>query len=179
MSRLGRVGNRFMSRYSIVGGKDFLGQILAPPDTSRVSNMLTARRYLRVFPPSPVAIGSIVSVDGEQFLVAEHGKGFHTVPIYIHFKLFKVDEVVSWKRPTLVAHAVTGIKTKTGVSTLGTAYVSVATKTDLEDDVVRVQTHRRLLVTNVAVVVDDLLGDEIITKVDRLLGLYLCETKDR
>lgn len=46
--RLKNVGLRFRGKYQLVGGQHFYGQLLDIPDTSRVSNFFSTRRYLRV-----------------------------------------------------------------------------------------------------------------------------------
>jgi hypothetical protein len=176
--KLGNVGLRFRSKFKILNGQSFFGQILDLPDTSRVSNFLSARRYLRVHVKSPITAGKVIIADGQRFLVADHGTGFFVKPIYKHFKLFYVDEQREWFTKTDQVDSVTGAKKKSAETSNGIINVSVQPKTDIEDSI-SIQTTRHTIVTNAAVKVDDKIGpDWVVTKVDPQLGLYVAEVKE-
>lgn len=175
---LSKVGMKFRGRYKLLDGTEFLGQILNPPDTSRVSNFLSARRYLRVTVDSLVTPRSVVVVDGVKYIVAEHGRGFHGKSIYQHFKLFEVDEEKAWTRPSLSVDTVTGLKKPGTPTSLGTVYMSTITSNDLEDGL-KIQTPRGHRVCNALVQVDDFVGDMVVTKLDVMLGVSILDVKVR
>lgn len=177
--RLKDVGGRFRSKLQIVDGQKFYGQILDLPDTSRVSNFLSARRYLKVFPTSPVSAGDVIIKNNEKFLVASHGVGYFRNPLYIHYKLFKVDEERNWlSRGADTTDSVTGVKKKGTTVDNGSVHLSVQPRSDISDQL-NIQSPRHLVITNVAVKVDDKLGDDwVVTKVDPVLDLYLVEVKE-
>ena len=176
--RLRNVGLRFRSKFKVVDGPHFFGQILDLPDTSRVSNFLSARRYLRVHNNSPITAGKVVEAQGDKFLVGDHGTGFYVKPIYTHFKMFLVDQEREWFTKAEQVNAVTGAKEKATAVSNGEIYISVQPKTDIEDSI-SIQSPRHTIVTNVALKVDDRLGEDwIVTKVDPQLGLYVAEVKE-
>lgn len=171
------VHERYRSRFKILGGSDFYGQILDIPDTSRVTNFLSPKRYLRTGPFSPVKPGDVVVLFGVMYIVGEHGTGFLIAPLYKQFKMLQVDIELPWERNTDVVDTVTGVVKSGARTSLGTAYISLDTKNDIED-ALNIQTERRLFVTDKDVAVEDYLGDFIVTKVDKLIGLSVCEVKD-
>lgn len=176
--RLKNVGLNFRGKYQILGGQKFHGQILDLPDTSRVSNFLSARRYLRVHPNTPIDSGMIVIVNNVKYVVAEHGTGFLKSPIYQHFKLFQVDLELELFTKGETVNPVTGVKEKSDKVSQGTVYVSVQPKSTVSDSI-KIQTPQHVLVTNTPLKVDDLLGDNwIVTKTDPVLGVYVVEVKE-
>lgn len=171
------VHERYRSKLSRIDGLAFYGQILDIPDTSRVTNFLSAKRYLRTGPLSVIKPADVVIADKTKYIVGEHGTGFLITPLYKHFKMLKVDLELPWTRNTDVVDPVTGV-IKSGTRTsLGTAYVSLDTKNDIED-ALHIQTERHIFVTDKNVQVEDYLGNFIVTKVDKLIGLSVCEVKD-
>ena len=176
--RLKNVGLRFRGRYKVLGGQHFRGQILDLPDTSRVSNFLSARRYLRVHPKTSIVSGIVVVIDSVKYIVADHGTGFLRDPIYTHFKLFQVDQEAEWFTKAESTNTVTGVKEKGVKVSQGTIYISVQPKGSISDSL-KIQTPRHVLVTNAALQVDDLIGDNwIVVKSDLVLGIYVVEVKE-
>ena len=178
MSRLLQVGEKFKARYKIVDGPYFYGQVLQPPDTSRVTNFLSARRYLRVTPKSIVAPRQVVIIDNQKYIVAEHGTGFYVHPIYKHFKLFEVDSIEEWRPAQVLNDPVTGIQTTVREEDGGTpdVYLSIQPHTNSEDSL-RIPLENRTAICNQAVSVEDQIGDYLVTKVDTLLGISIVEMK--
>lgn len=175
--RLLNVGARFKMKLKLVDGREFLGQFLDIPDTSRVTNFFSARRYLRVTPTCFVQPTDVVVAHGIKYLVGFHGDGFHHEPIYRHFKLFQVDKELVLSTKSYVENPVTGVKEL--VRTPGqTAYLSVQPKSQMEDNIhIPLQTY--LALCNLPVERDDILGDYVVTKVDFQLGLYVVEMKEK
>lgn len=176
VNRLLSVGDRFRAKYKTITGKDVLGQMLDIPDTSRVSNFLSARRYFRVRPNSNLLVGDILVVSGQQFIVAEHGTGFYKEPIYRHHKLFEVDQALEWRQALEYPNPVTGIS-ETRVAEEGeTVYLSIQPKSSLEDRV-HIPQEQLVALCNQSVAVGDVVGDYLVTKSDHVLGIYLLEMK--
>lgn len=159
-NRLLTVGNKFRSKYFLTNGNSFYGQVLEIPDTSRVSNFLSARRYLRTEPNTIVKPRDVVIIDGLKYIVADHGTGFFVTPIYKHFKLFLVDLELKWYTKQIVIHPVTGVKTFDRTLSNGIAYISSQPRSSIEDGL-KIQTPQKLFLTNQPVAVDDILGDFI------------------
>lgn len=199
-NRLLNVGNKFLAKYSLINGNTFYGQILSIPDTSRVSNFLSSRRYLRTKPDTNVKAGDVAIIDGQKFILAEHGTGFYVDPIYKHFKLFQVDTVLNWYRKEVIVNSVTGVKEFTRTTLGGLVYLSTQTKPDIEDEF-HIQTVQKFFICNKCLQVDDVIGEFIdgdlnfddfdpvdfssgkfvnsyvITKADTMIGIHLLEAK--
>lgn len=176
MSRLLSVGERFKAKYKKINGTPFFGQVLSIPDTSRVSNFLSTRRYLRTTPFTNVLVSDVVVIEGLNFIVAEHGTGFFVTPIYKHFKMFEVNETVQWFGMTVSVDQVSGVEKVSRSTDLGLVYLSVQPMSDIED-AIRIQQPMRRCVCNKPVKVDDRLGEWIVTKSDPVLGITLLELK--
>lgn len=177
--RLKNVGRRFRSKLKIVGGQKILGQILDIPDTSRVSNFLSARRYLRVGPRSPVKASDVIQTPSGKYIASEHGDGYFIDHIYTHFKLFKVDMTTTVKRSTVSEDPITGIEKRNPAADVGTAYISIQPKSDTSDSI-NIQVPQHVIISNVELRVDDTLneGAWVVTEVDNVLGIWLAEVKD-
>lgn len=176
---LANVGSKFKGEFTTIGGKKFKGQILDIPDTSRVSNFLSPRRYLRVTSTCLVVAGDVVNTPEGKFIVAEHGSGFYQgKEIYTHHKLFAVDRVEELTSETVTRDPVTGLDKRASDTDGGTIYVSVQPKNDIEDKF-KIQTPQHVLLVNKEVQVGDEIGDAWkVTKVDPVLGVYTCLVKE-
>lgn len=173
---LKRVGLRFQSTFKLVDGSSFKGQILEPPDTSRVSNFLSARRYLRVMPESRIKPTDVMIATGMKFIIAEHGYGYYVDPIYRHMKIFQVDEEYPLLKMKEVVDPVTGVKSKVPDGPPVTIYLSTQPKPDI-DDRIKIPTEQIQAVCNYPVMVGDVVGPYKVIKVDKELGVYVCEMK--
>lgn len=179
MSILSQIGKRFRSKLKIVGGPAFLGQMGSIPDTSRVSNFLSARRYLRTAVVTPVKPGKVILANDREYIVADHGDGFYVEPYASYFKLFEVDVVADWYPKAFAVDPITGVETlDRSVKSTTKVRMSTQPKTDIEDQL-QIQTGQKTAIVNVAVAVDDILDQYIVTKVDQVLGVYLVELKDK
>lgn len=171
------VGKRFNSTYRTIEGKKVLGQLLDIPDTSRVSNFLSTRRYFRTNPKTNLVVGDVLEIsNGVFYVVAEHGIGFYRKPIYIHFKMFEVTEILEHKRFVETVDPVTGVTTKSTLTSYGNLYLSTQPKTSI-DDAIRIQHETKTCISNKPVLVDDIIGSWVVTKVDLVLGVTLIELK--
>lgn len=176
--RLRKVGSRFKMKFKTVTGKEFYGQLLDIPDTSRVTNFFSARRYLRVSPDTSVVPTDVVIINNIKYLIGFHGDGFHHEPIYRHYKIFQVDLEVAWQRQVSYENPVTGVPETEMVTQAGVVYLSVQPKSQMEDNInIPLQTY--LALCNVPVVRGDILGQYVVTKVDVQLGLYVVEMKEK
>ena len=178
--KMANIGLRFRGKYKLLNGKDFFGQILDIPDTSRVSNFFSARRYLRVNRNSEIKPTDVVIVDKQKYIVGDHGTGFFKDSIYKHFKLFYVDLELNIYRRTETVNPVTGVKQKSSKSTsIGKAYLSVQPKGSLNDSI-NIPTPQHVVISDKQLFIDDLLGDHwIVTDVDYQLGIYVAEVKEK
>ena len=176
MNRLQGVGARFKTKLKTVTGKEFYGQILQPPDTSRVSNFLSARRYLRTTPETPVVFGDVVITGDRKFIVADHAEGFYVDHIYTHFKMFEVDDELLYYPYQDTFDAVTGVKYRQ-VSPNGTkVYVSTQPKASISD-ALHIPTYTKVAICNADIPVDSKLGGYQVTRNDKMLGIYVLEMK--
>lgn len=176
-NRLSKVGERFKSRFKLIDGREFFGQLLGLPDTSRVSNFLSARRYLRTNVGTFIVPGLVMVANGTHFIIAEHGEGFYNEPIYHHFKLFDVDSIEPWYPVVSSTDAVTGVKTLAPSPTSSqNAYLSTQ-PAPYKVDAVNVPQQFKTAVCDKAVGVGDQVGDHIVTKSDFVLGVYFLEMK--
>lgn len=171
------VGQRFQSAYKTTTGKTVMGQFLSIPDTSRVSNFLSARRYFRTQPKTNLVFGDILTANGNQFITAEHGDGFYLEPIYSHFKMFQVDMVVSVLKKTNTVDTITGLTdTITDVAS-GSVYLSTQPGRYIEDTTkFSIETHTAVC-NRVDIAVDDKVGPFVVSKVDLMLGVSVLELK--
>lgn len=150
--------------------------MLSIPDTSRVSNFHSARRYLRTDVESFIVPGDVINVDGVLFIVADHGTGFYQQPIYKHFKLFQVDLTAQWFKTEDVMDPVTGVISHSYETTPTLVYLSTQPKPSI-DDQLKVQTLQITAICNVAVNLSDKVGEYKVTKVDSELGVYALTMK--
>ena len=160
-----------------IGGGYFYGQILDIPDTSRVSNFLSARRYLRVNPSSLIVAGDVVSGGTTKYIVATHAEGFFLGPIYRHFKLFVVDKEFQYKKKSFVENPVTGIKELVLSEQIETAYLSLQPSSDVSD-IIKIPQETFIGICNIPMSRDDQIDNYIVTKVNEVLGVYLLELKE-
>lgn len=173
---LKQVGKKFRSVFKKIDGSSFYGQMLEIPDTSRVSNFLSARRYLRVTPESPIQPRDVIVVAGVTYIVATHGTGFYVDPIYRHMKLFEVDEVLPWYSTYVSQDPVTGIDIQVISDSPTTVYLSTQPRRDMMDEM-QIPIEQQTAVCNAAVNVGDKIGAYKVTKVDKELGVYVIELK--
>jgi len=176
-SRLSFTGNRFKTIYQKENGPSFYGQILDIPDTSRVSNFLSARRYLRVSPRSTIRPNDIIIAANKKYIVANHADGFHHGLIYIHYKLFEVDAELTWKKKSFTKNAVTGIEEMTLTEQLETVYISLQPKNDVIDSI-KIPQETFIALSNVEVSRDDIIGNYVVLKSDKQLGISVLELKE-
>ena len=176
---LKKVGNRFRSTFRILNGPKFYGQILDIPDTSRVSNFLSARRYLRTKINSIVKVADVIITPMNKYIVADHGEGFYVDPIYKHHKLFQVDRELNWTRLVRSKNPNTGLITVTDTVELGTAFLSVQPTTS-EKDQILIDAPKSIIITQADLHLEDRLGNDlyVVTKVDKVLGVTLAELRE-
>lgn len=158
-------------------GSPFYGHVLDIPDTSRVTNFLSARRYLRVMPESPIQPTDVVVVDGLRYLVGNHGTGFYFEPIYKYFFLFQADKHVPWKQQRQTDDTITGQK-RTDFIDGGLVWLSWQPKNAIVDQInIPQQTYSALC--DKEPLRGDFINDMVVTKVDTVLGLFLIELKEK
>lgn len=176
-TRLKKVGDKFRMKFKKVTGAEFYGQFLDIPDTARVSNFLSARRYLRTAPETSVIPTDVIIAGKEKFIVGEHGTGYYLEPIYKHFKLFQVDLESTIKRKAEVKNPVTGLKEVVRVAVPGTLYLSTQPKSMTVDEI-NIPQDNLVAVCDKEVLKGDAINGMLVVKVDRVLGLYLIELKE-
>jgi hypothetical protein len=177
-NRLLSVGDKFRNRYRKVNGAEFYGQMLDIPDTSRVSNFLSARRYLRTGPKADIKPTDVVVIDATRYIVAEHGTGFYKSPIYKHFKLFEADTIGEWYKVTQTENTLTGIYETQRTLQAIPVYISTQPKS-LFNDSLKIQQQAYQMIVNVEVERNDILNGLIVTKVDKQLGIFIIEAKEQ
>lgn len=176
-SRLSNTGVRFRSTFKRTDGHQFFGQLLDIPDTARVSNFLSARRYLRTNIGTQIKPADVITAHNKDYIVAQHGDGFFNSPIYTHFKLFQVDKTYTWSKHTLLEDDVTGIKEITLTAQATKIPLSIQPKSLIEDTI-NIQQQSFVAVASEPVKVNDTLDNMVVTRVDNVLGVYLLELKE-
>lgn len=177
MTRLSHSHDRFKTVFKRLDGLKFYGQVLEIPDTARVSNFLTPRRYLRTSIKSVIAPRDVVIIGDKKYIVAEHGDGFFTEEIYKHFKLFEVDKEATWMVNTTVTNAVTGVKTVSRAPSLEKAYLSTQPKSDLQGEL-KIPLQSFVCISDKILVKDQLVDGKVVTRVDTVLGVTLVEIRE-
>lgn len=176
---LSKVGDNFKMKMKLVTGQQFYGQFLEIPDTSRVSNFLSARRYLRTNVNTIVKPKDVMIADGVKYIVAEHGTGFYQEPIYKHFKLFQVDtELANYKQQVKTKNPITGVWETGRENSTVKVYLSMQPRGLIEDSL-DIQQQIYTAVSNVQLQRNDIVNDLVVTKVDHVLGVYLLELKEK
>lgn len=171
------IGKRFQTLYRTTTGKAVMGQFLSIPDTSRVSNFLSARRYFRTQPITNLHYGEVLVANGNKFIVAEHGDGFYKEVIYKHFKMFEVDYVVDVLKKNKVKDPITGVRDVNLTVPAGKVYLSMQPGRYIEDTTkLSIETHTAVC-NRIDITVDDQVGDFIVSKVDIMLGISVIELK--
>jgi len=178
LNKLLGVGKRFRSQFKLIDGREFFGQMLDIPDTSRVSNFLSARRYLRTAPNTFLVPGNVMIAHDTTYIIAEHGEGFSVDPIYKHFKLFGVDQILTWYGSTVQENAVTGVKEVFTDQDNGVVYLSTQPKASMVDHL-HIPQEQHVAICDRQVLVDDRVGDFVVVKSDMVLGVYVLELKKR
>lgn len=176
MNRLINVHNRFKTKFKRIDGMMFYGQLLDIPDTSRVSNFLSARRYLRTGLDTVIKPRDVIVCGNSTYIVAEHGEGFYTEPIYRHFKLFEVDETVVWNAAQYVNDPVTNQRISSTDADPITAYLSMQPHPHKVDSL-QIPAVMKFAVVDKDVQLSDKIGDYIVTKSDHILGVTTIEMK--
>lgn len=179
MNRMSKIGHRFRSKFKLVTGQEFYGQLLDIPDTSRVSNFLSARRYLRTSIDTFVVPGDVAVINGLKYIVAEHGTGFFVKPVYRHFKLFEVDLELQWYSNSQMVDPITDQLKVSQVEQTDLVYLSTQPRSSQQDQI-HIPGVLRTTVCNKKVLVNDKLGEDyLVTKSDHVLGITLLELKVR
>lgn len=162
----------------VENGDHFLGFIRQTPDTTRVTNMLSARRILQVHPNATVQMGDEIEElsTNQRWMCAEHGYGFYgAAAFYRHFKLFEVHNHVVWQRPLVDEDDLTGLTSSDALQTMSTALaISEEPEPDFRDDL-RVAQDKRFIVTNKEILVGDVIDGMKAISVDHQLGLYTAD----
>lgn len=178
MNRLSNTGDKFKMKLNKVGGGQFYGQFLDIPDTSRVSNFLSTRRYLRTKPNTTVKPCDVIIANNVKFVVAEHGDGFFKEVIYKHFKLFEVSHEYTWKAKTVTKNPLTGLQETTLSTEPSTAYISMQPKSDIEDSI-NIPQQTYTAISNIEVTRGEIIDKYVVVKIDKVLGVYLLELKEK
>lgn len=178
MPSLRGIRDSVRTRFKRIGpGDHFMGLIRDIPDTTRVTNMLSARRLLQVNPKASAEIGDeIESPTGDRWLCGDHGTGYYAgQDFYRVFKMFEVHKHLEWARYSDAVDPVTGL-VRNGVKTVLTTTLPVSEEpiSEARDDF-RIPLGRKFYVTNQPIEVGDLIGDYKVTKVDTEIGLYSVE----
>lgn len=176
-SRLINTGNRFKTRLKKVNGAEFFGQLLDIPDTSRVSNFLSARRYLRVHPLSKIKPGDVIIANNIKYIVANHADGFHLGVIYKHFKLFEVDKEFQWFKKSFSKNPVTGIEETVLTEQYETVYLSIQPSRNLSDSL-SIPQETFTVISNIEIKRDEIIDKYVVIKVNEMLGVFVLDMKE-
>lgn len=173
--KLDTIAHRFNTRIRILSGQDFFGLLLPAPVLS-TSGQMNPQRYLRTTINPPVHFGDVIQADTQKFIVAEHGEGYYSSPIYQHFKLYPVDDEFVLETTNETTDSVTGEVIRSHGSPLQTVYLSYITQTARSEELI-VGQNMKTAVCNALVLPGDKVGGFICTKSAPVLGVYMIELK--
>jgi hypothetical protein len=149
-----------MSRYRIVGGASFWGELIKPASqSSRPDNFDSPRRLVRVGVNANVTAGMVMVTQlGKYYLLAEHDDDETPRLALRMFYLFEVPNVVSWERMVTIQDTVTGMDREYQKLNLGTIYCAMEAPGVFKDGAFGVRSSTYRVITGSPVQLGDILN---------------------
>lgn len=177
MPEFTNIGKRSRQRLRTLTGRSFYGRISVLSESEgRAAGFYTPRRVLNVDPGCKVTAGDVVfSPEGRAMLLAWNGALDHHGTYAVTYKLYDLDQKLSWKRLTVVTDPVTGRAKSNSEAELGPAWMALELLGQ-ETDGLNIPKAKYRLLTNVALQVRDKIDDHLVVhRVERLLGITVAE----
>jgi hypothetical protein len=168
-----RALKRFQHVYRTVAGREFHGEVLDVPETvaTGVDRFVLPRRLLKVNQGFSIPVGTTCVAAGRHLLIADHGES--QTGGYLTFKLFQVEQSVSWARKRRAPDPVTSMPRDMADQAFGNIWC-VLEPTGLVDDAIHVPQKTFRMITGAPVRVDDVIGGLLrVRSVDTLLGVQI------
>lgn len=168
------VARSFMKSFRKATGGSFKGQVFAPVDYMPLDNFSTPRRMLRTGADADVDAGTVFLIGTRRYMLAYHSD--HETPRLSMktWRLFEVDQDLSWQRYTAIEDLVTGLPRDTELTDLGTIYAALELP-KTESDQLNVPRPKYRLVTNSVIQLGDLVDGKKVTQVWTQLGVWFAE----
>lgn len=163
---------QLMEVFRTLSGRRFYG-VLDDEDTD-VMSVLPSRRTLRVPVNSPVVPGTLFyDHDRRIYLCADR----NATRIYRIFRLFEMDRELPWVRRGTITDPVTGLEREAPPINMGTVWARLEPAGELSGAPLNVPESTFRVITGVELEVDDWLGEHVVTRADRLLGITIAEVR--
>jgi hypothetical protein len=173
MPKLADVGRRSRDRMKTLGGEHFFGKISpAPESQGRGTQFFIPRRILEVHPSCQVTEGTIIlDPSGRKLLTGWNGEDNTSRT----FKLYDLDQSVSWKRAVTAVDPVTELDKESSEAELGPIWVAIELVGNVEDTL-HIPLNRYRVLCNVALVEGDRIKETLVVRsFQRSLGITIAE----
>jgi hypothetical protein len=177
MPTMRALGRHIQQKMRTVDGVAFYGYLWTSqtrnlPDTSFVQ----PRRFVRVDDACALKTGdTIVTASDIKYLTADNvNEEFRGEVVSRSHRLFLVDKQRTWTRDTSTIDPVTGMKRKTGDTTMGLIW-SALEPVGMESDQIKISQHKYRLLVAEDVQVNDRIDGLVVRSVTEQLGLRICE----
>ena len=176
---LGNVGQRFESTFKTDAGFPFPGVILPLNEGSPSLDFITPRWVIRIRETSPVITGAVIlDPANRRFLMGNADTGIADNEIlYRTHILFPATHQMTWEREVSTIDPLTQLKrTSSSRQDLGTMWVmQEQIRREPLDLTMRVKEETHKVVTNMEVLLNDIVDNRIVKRIDNILGLYIIE----
>lgn len=176
---LTKTAHGLMRLFRTTDGRSFYGQFTKPAMSALAMSTDPPQRYIRTTITAPVGIRDVMlTTDGRFYLLASYDDNDTMLLQAKAFRLFEVNQTISWARPVSVADAVTGLNKSNGTTSMGTLRCSLDHPTVIESGVARVVQQNWRVVTAEMLQLGDIVMDTFrITQVTERLGVTFAEAQ--
>ena len=177
---LKQIGDRFHIPYRVIDGGSgtFLATITETDQTSQPAFVFVRPRHV-MRTPSPTAVKPCMTIEsptGEKFMVGENGpsEGFRG-RLWDSFRVFEPTGQYLWQRRGKAIDPITKQQRDTGVpQNMGTIWAAIeAIDREASDREMREFFEQQRFITGHPVKAGDTLDNRQVSKVDKMLGLYI------
>jgi hypothetical protein len=178
MPSLAGAVRRFSKPFTTVPGDLTVYGQVNPPDGGGVQpeGQFTSRATLITAAGQNVTAGMLVQdADGTRFLLgALSPDTFGAITVARRFGMYQVNNLVAWQRSTSTLEPISGLRVPGPLTAMGSIYCLVETMRQVSGGVQIEQPYVRIL-TNAALLVDDLIDSRRVRRVSADLGLTYAE----
>lgn len=177
MPSLRTISQRFQSTFETSGGFRFMGTLAPAEEGSAPNDFATPRVWLRVDPDLDLDVkAEIQDPTGRWWLLADHEYSVVAdQPIYRAFRAFRLTHNVTWTRVTTFTDNLTGLSRSSSDENLGPLRCVIDPDRTYRDGVLRVTPNVTQLVTGQAIQLGDKINNQIVKRLNSVLGVYLAE----
>jgi hypothetical protein len=177
--KLDDVARSMMKRFRTDDGRSFYGELVKPAPSTRPDNFDHPRRILRTGAKSIVNVGNVMLTQNRRrYLLADHDDVETARLDFRMFQLFELNNHVSWKRPTSVSDAVTGLGRESIPTNLGLIYCAYEQPAIVQDATIRDRKTKYRVITKETLQLGDILDDKLkVIMVWTLLGVPFAEVE--